>query len=154
MFGCFNKAGAMALHLPFNWCMLKQCLRLKWKLKQLMFKATQSEVLTAVLINMLSSITSKADALLCACSSPLHVGKLPLGGFGLPVQSGCITFAIGWFRQSNFWLAQMWRLSVKNPLGSSSQAACPSKGFSAWYGGWVYGHSCLRGMWILLWIEM
>lgn len=34
----------------------------------------------------------------------------------------------------------MWRLSMKNPLGSSSQAACPSRGFSAWSGGWVYGH--------------
>lgn len=144
-------AGKMASYLPFYCCTLQQCLRLKWKLKQVTFEATQSGVLTAVLIDMLSSIPVEAEVLWC--TRP-HVEELPSGGFGLPIPSGCITFAIDWFRQSNFWLVQMWRLSMKNSLGSSSQAACPYRGFSAWSGGWVYGRSSPSGMWIQLWIEM
>lgn len=63
VFRCCNKAGTLALCLPFDWCTSQWFLRLKWKLKHLTFEATQSGVLTAVLIDMLSSIPAEPEAL-------------------------------------------------------------------------------------------
>lgn len=108
------------------------------------FEAAHSGVLTVLLIDIGKKFSSGEGKYLVMHVLALHKergrkGRFSSGEFGLTIQCGCM-----WLVQTIQFL-QMWQLSMKNPLGSNSQAVCLSRGFSAWYGGLVHGHSSPSG---------